>query len=67
MKDPVFGLNVVTACPGVPTEILVPKQTWADPVSYDATARKLAGLFRKNFEQYAAGAGPQVAAAGPTA
>jgi phosphoenolpyruvate carboxykinase (ATP) len=63
--DPVFGLHVVTACPNVPSGILVPRQTWADKAAYDATARKLAGLFRKNFEEYAGIAGPQVAAAGP--
>ncbi len=66
-RDPVFGLNMVTACPNVPPEILVPRETWADKSAYDATAKKLAGLFRKNFEQYAATAGPQVTAAGPPA
>jgi phosphoenolpyruvate carboxykinase (ATP) len=65
VKDPVFGLNVVTACPGVPADILQPRQTWADPAAYDAMARKLAGLFSKNFDQYASIAGPAVAAAGP--
>ena len=65
VKDPVCGLNVVTACPGVPADILQPPQTWADPAAYDAMARKLAGLFRKNFDQYASIAGPAVAAAGP--
>ncbi len=64
-RDPVFGLDMVTACPHVPTDILVPRETWADKAAYDATAKKLAGLFRKNFEPYAAVAGPQVAAAGP--
>jgi phosphoenolpyruvate carboxykinase (ATP) len=64
-KDPVFGLQMVTACPNVPAEILVPRETWPDKAGYDATAKKLAGLFRKNFEPYAAAAGPQVAVAGP--
>jgi phosphoenolpyruvate carboxykinase (ATP) len=64
-RDPVFGLHMVTACPGVPCDILVPRETWADKTAYDATAKKLAGLFRKNFEPYAANAGPHVAAAGP--
>ena len=63
--DPVFGFGVVTECPGVPKEILIPKNTWDDPAAYDAAAAKLAGLFRKNFEQYAAGAGPEVREAGP--
>jgi phosphoenolpyruvate carboxykinase (ATP) len=64
-RDPVFGLHVVTACPGVPADILVPRQTWADKAAYDTAAKKLAGLFRKNFEPLAGTAGSQVAAAGP--
>ena len=38
--------------PDVPPEILVPRRTWADPAAYDAQARKLARMFRENFEQY---------------
>ena len=56
---------MVTACPGVPGDILVPRETWADKSAYDVAAKKLAGLFHKNFEPYAANAGPHVAAAGP--
>ena len=43
-RDPVFGFDVVTECPGVPGEILLPRETWADKAAYDATARKLAGF-----------------------
>jgi phosphoenolpyruvate carboxykinase (ATP) len=64
-RDPVFGLHVVTECPQVPAEILVPRRTWADPSAYDAAARKLAGLFRENFKTYAAAVGAEVKAAGP--
>jgi len=64
-KDPIFGLHVVTACPNVPDDILIPRNTWKDPAKYDETARKLAGLFKKNFEQYADVASPEVRAAGP--
>lgn len=64
-RDPVFGLDVVTAVPDVPGGILLPRGTWADPAAYDAAAKKLAGLFRDNFDKYAVGAGPAVAAAGP--
>lgn len=65
--DPIFGMDVPTECPGVPSEILDPKQTWADKAAYDATAHKLAGLFQKNFEQYASGASAEILAAGPKA
>ncbi|MEM1061881.1 MAG: phosphoenolpyruvate carboxykinase (ATP) [Planctomycetota bacterium] len=63
--DPVFGFGVVTECAGVPPEVLVPKQTWADGSKYDETAAKLAGLFAKNFEKYAGVCTPEVVAAGP--
>ncbi|MEZ6067005.1 MAG: phosphoenolpyruvate carboxykinase (ATP) [Planctomycetaceae bacterium] len=39
VRDPIFGLDVVTACPGVPAEILVPRQSWSDAASYEATAQ----------------------------
>jgi len=65
--DPVFGLPAITACPNVPASVLVPRAAWADTAAYDATARKLAGLFAANFAQYAANVAPEVAAAGPTA
>ena len=63
--DPVFGLNIVTACDDVPSEILTPRLTWEDKSAYDATAKKLAGLFRENFRKYEADASPEVRAAGP--
>jgi phosphoenolpyruvate carboxykinase (ATP) len=66
-QDPVFGFAVPTACSEVPAEILIPRNTWADKASYDATAKKLAALFRSNFEKYADGARTEVIAAGPTA
>ena len=49
-RDPVFGFEVITECPGVPSEVLVPRNTWADKSAYDAAAQKLAGLFRANFK-----------------
>ena len=66
VREPLFGLEVPRHVPGsVPSEILVPRNTWADPAAYDATAAKLAALFRKNFEQFAAQASPAVRDAGP--
>jgi phosphoenolpyruvate carboxykinase (ATP) len=66
-RDPVFGFAVVTACPGVPSEILWARDTWADKVAYDAAARKLAGLFTDNFKKYESGVGAEVRAASPSA
>ena len=50
--DPVFGVHVPRSCPGVPTEVLRPRDAWADPAAYDAKARQLAALFRDNFKAY---------------
>ena len=63
--DPVFGFDIVTECPGAPAAMLVPRDTWTDKASYDAMAKKLAGLFRDNFKAYEAGASAEVRAAGP--
>ena len=64
-KDPVFGIEVPRAVPGVPAEILDPKSTWKDQSAYDAQAAKLAEMFRKNFADFASGVDSKVAAAGP--
>jgi phosphoenolpyruvate carboxykinase (ATP) len=64
--DPVFGLHVVTEASGVPPEILIPRDTWADGEAFDKTARKLAGLFLANFEKYKDRCEPEVCQAGPT-
>ena len=64
-SEPVFGLAIPAACPGVPSEILSPKNTWQDKAAYDATAAKLAELFRRNFADYADQAKEKVQGAGP--
>jgi phosphoenolpyruvate carboxykinase (ATP) len=63
--DPVFGLHVPTAVHGVPADVLNPRNTWADKDAYDAQAAKLAGMFKENFEKFAAQLPPEVKAAGP--
>jgi phosphoenolpyruvate carboxykinase (ATP) len=66
-RDSVFGFDTVVEVPGVPSDILHPRDSWADKSAYDSTAKKLAGLFNKNFETYAAGASAEVKAAAPAA
>jgi phosphoenolpyruvate carboxykinase (ATP) len=66
-KDPIFGFDVVVACPDVPAEVLIPKNTWKDKAAYDAAANKLATLFTNNFKTYAEGVSAEVKAAGPAA
>ncbi|MFC1482813.1 phosphoenolpyruvate carboxykinase (ATP) [Candidatus Margulisiibacteriota bacterium] len=48
---PVFDLRIPQELEGVPTEILNPKNTWEDKKAYDETLKKLAGLFKENFEK----------------
>ena len=48
-EHPVFGMKIPKSCPGVPSEILDPKNTWQDKAAYDAAAEKLRGMFQKNF------------------
>lgn len=59
-RDPFFGFEVITQCPHVPDEVLVPQTTWSDKSAYDAAARKLAELFRKNFAVYEGGVSNEV-------
>ena len=50
--DPNFGVLVPNACPNVPTEVLNPKNTWADAAAYDVQARDLTQRFEANFGQF---------------
>jgi phosphoenolpyruvate carboxykinase (ATP) len=50
-RDPIFELAVPTEINRVPANVLNPRSTWSDPAAYDAQARKLAGMFRENFEK----------------
>ena len=64
-NDPVFGIAVPKECPDVPSDILNPKNTWADKNAYDEKAKYLAELFIKNFENYSDGVNEDVKAAAP--
>jgi phosphoenolpyruvate carboxykinase (ATP) len=63
-EEPFFGLVVPRECPGVPKEVLNPRNTWKDRNAYDAQARKVGGMFEKNFARFAAEVSPEVRAAG---
>lgn len=65
VTDPYFGLAVPTSCPGCPDELMIPEHTWQDKKAYDAAARKLAAMFRTNFEEKYAHASEKVKSAGP--
>lgn len=65
MKDALFGFEIPTACPGVPSEILNPKNTWEDKAAYDSTAKKLAELFKTNFKKFETTSSKKISDAGP--
>ena len=64
-RDPVFGFEVPASVLEVPQDVLSQRATWADPKAYDVQARKLATMFRENFEQYRSQVPDAVAKAGP--
>ena len=64
LPDPVFGVLVPTECPGVPKDLLQPRNLWRDKALYDSKARELAKRFADNFVQFA-DAPAEVRVAGP--
>jgi phosphoenolpyruvate carboxykinase (ATP) len=52
-RDPFFGLMIPEQVPGVPDEVLDPRQAWADKEAYDRTARDLVARFEANFQSFA--------------
>jgi len=64
-EHPVFGVSMPLSCPGVPAELLDPRNTWEDKGAYDQKANHLARLFNENFETYASGVNEEIKAAAP--
>jgi phosphoenolpyruvate carboxykinase (ATP) len=64
VTDPVFGLRIPTSCPNVPSELLMPRNTWEDKEAYDRQAAHLAERFNENFQQFTL-VGDEVRRAGP--
>jgi phosphoenolpyruvate carboxykinase (ATP) len=62
---PFFELSFPTSCDGVPSELLNPRNTWADKAIYDQTAASLAAKFVKNFDKFAAQTDASILAAAP--
>jgi phosphoenolpyruvate carboxykinase (ATP) len=63
---PVFGMAIPASCPGVPAELLNPRNTWPSPIAYDEMAGHLADWFTTNFQKYAGEIpSPEIHAAAP--
>ena len=64
-EHPIFGMMMPKECPGVPSEILNPRNTWEKKEEYDLKAKDLASKFIKNFEKYAGGTSEEILKAAP--
>ncbi len=67
VHDDLFNLDIPQSCPDVPSEIMNPRDTWADKEAYDAQAKRLAGMFHKNFTEKYPTMPENIAKAGPQA
>lgn len=65
--DEVFNVDVPQSCTNVPPELMNPKDTWDDKDAYDAQAKKLAGMFQKNFAEKYPNMPENIVKAGPKA
>lgn len=65
VQDPIFGFDVPTQCPDVPSEVLSPASSWGDKNEYDRRYRDLAMRFRENFAKFTDHTPPEVVEAGP--
>jgi len=64
-EEPIFGLSIPLKISGVPSDVLIPKNTWSDKDAYDRKANKLAEMFADNFEQFKKQAAKEIINAGP--
>ena len=64
--DPFFGVQVPEYCPGIPNDVLDPRNTWDDGHNYDEQARKLGNMFIENFQQFESDVPDEVVKAGPS-
>jgi phosphoenolpyruvate carboxykinase (ATP) len=51
-RHPIFGLQMPISVEGVPSEVLNPRDSWADKEVYDIQAQKLLQMFSQNFAQF---------------
>lgn len=63
-QDGFFGLHTPQESPGVPANVLNPRDTWSDKAAYDDTARELTRRFEHNFKKFESHVSLEIKAAG---
>ncbi|MEM9296962.1 MAG: phosphoenolpyruvate carboxykinase (ATP) [Bacteroidota bacterium] len=66
-KHSIFHIEIPATCPGVPSSVLSPRETWRDDEGYYKKANQLAEAFNKNFMKYTDYANDEILAASPRA
>ncbi|MEQ9403336.1 MAG: phosphoenolpyruvate carboxykinase (ATP) [Cyclobacteriaceae bacterium] len=61
----IFGAEIPLTCPGVPGEILSPRETWKDDVAFYKKANDLARRFVENFKKFEEFANEEIMAGSP--
>jgi phosphoenolpyruvate carboxykinase (ATP) len=64
-NHPVFRLAVPQSCPGVPDDVLNPRETWKNKKAYDIQVRELANSFRENFAKFEEQANEEILSGAP--
>jgi phosphoenolpyruvate carboxykinase (ATP) len=64
-RDPLFGFEIPTTCPGVPDDVLQPSSSWPDKGDYEKRYKDLARRFVENFRKLEQGTPREVVEAGP--
>ena len=52
--EPSFGFHIPKSVPGVPSEVLNPRNAWKDKAAYDKAADELSAKFAANFTKFEA-------------
>jgi phosphoenolpyruvate carboxykinase (ATP) len=63
----IFGAEIPLTCPGVPNEILSPRETWKNDEAFYKKANELAAMFNKNFDKFREYANEEILAGEPKA
>ncbi|MEP1033191.1 phosphoenolpyruvate carboxykinase (ATP) [Ekhidna sp.] len=64
-KHSIFGAEIPTTCPDVPSEILSPRETWRDDKAFYKKANDLALRFVENFKKFEDFANDEIMAGAP--